>query len=239
MKTLREWQIISLGIALFGIALVMSSTTAARPALAMTFESPAELPASAGALRPRVYLPLVARPIMSCAPTGEAYGALEPIDPATGDMAQHPDVNLAIRGYVATTAYLGLVDYAGDIDQNNTPPEIFVLRRAAAYQAYYETMPLRATAMPAGSHMRIFRRLRFGRLIDLSVLDTRQWRSDQPCGDGIRDTYRVDSLPQALNSLTLPDKDGVFAQRLFQATCSGAEFQIDCSRRRLILGLWI
>ena len=39
-------------------------------------------------------------------------------------------------------------NYAGDIDENDTPPEIFVLRRAAAYQAYYETMPLRASALP-------------------------------------------------------------------------------------------
>ena len=37
-------------------------------------------------------------------------------------------------------------NYAGDFDENGTPPEIFVLRRAAAYQAYYETMPLRASA---------------------------------------------------------------------------------------------
>jgi alkaline phosphatase D len=34
--------------------------------------------------------------------------------------------------------------------------------------------------------MRLYRRLQFGNLIDLSVLDTRQWRSDQPCGDGSR-----------------------------------------------------
>jgi alkaline phosphatase D len=75
-------------------------------------------------------------------------------------------------------------NYAGDFDENGTPPEIFVLRRAAAYQAYYETMPLRASAMPSGSHMRLYRRLQFGNLVDLSVLDTRQWRSDQACGDG-------------------------------------------------------
>ena len=68
--------------------------------------------------------------------------------------------------------------------RTDTPPEIFLLRRAAAYQAYYETMPLRASAMPSGSHMRLYRRLQFGNLIDLSVLDTRQWRSDQACGDG-------------------------------------------------------
>jgi alkaline phosphatase D len=35
-------------------------------------------------------------------------------------------------------------DYAGDHDEDDTPPEIFLLRRAAAYQAYYEAMPLRA-----------------------------------------------------------------------------------------------
>src|SRR5207245_11689592 len=61
-------------------------------------------------------------------------------------------------------------NYAGDIDKYNTPPELFVLRRAAAYQAYYETMPLRATALPSGSHMRLYRRLRFRNLIHLSML---------------------------------------------------------------------
>jgi alkaline phosphatase D len=76
-------------------------------------------------------------------------------------------------------------NYAGDFDERDTPPELFLLRRAAAYQAFYETMPLRASALPSGNHMRIYRRLQFGSLIDLSVLDTRQWRSDQACGDGV------------------------------------------------------
>jgi alkaline phosphatase D len=77
-------------------------------------------------------------------------------------------------------------NYAGEFDEHGTPPEIFLLRRAAAYQAYYETMPLRRSALPSGNHMRIYRRLQFGSLIDLNVLDTRQWRSDQACGDGLR-----------------------------------------------------
>lgn len=77
-------------------------------------------------------------------------------------------------------------NYAGDFDRRGTPPEIFALRRAAAYQAYYETMPLRRRALPSGGHMRLFRRLQFGALVDLSVLDTRQWRSDQACGDGMK-----------------------------------------------------
>jgi alkaline phosphatase D len=75
-------------------------------------------------------------------------------------------------------------DYAGDLDENGTPPEVFLLRRAAAYQAFYEAMPLRADTVPSGPSMRIFRRLRFGRLLDLTLLDTRQYRADQVCGGG-------------------------------------------------------
>jgi alkaline phosphatase D len=73
-------------------------------------------------------------------------------------------------------------DYAGDRDENDTPAEIFLLRRAAAYQAFFEAMPLRAATIPSGPNMRLYRRLQFGTLIDLSVLDTRQFRSKQACG---------------------------------------------------------
>ena len=72
-------------------------------------------------------------------------------------------------------------DYAGERDENDTPPEVFLLRRAAAYQAYFETMPLRAATIPSGPNMRIYRRLQFGKLLDLNVLDTRQFRSKQAC----------------------------------------------------------
>jgi alkaline phosphatase D len=77
-------------------------------------------------------------------------------------------------------------NYAGATDARNAPPELFLLRRAAAYQAYYEHMPLRRAAFPSGSGMKMYRRLQFGSLIDLSVLDTRQYRSNQACGDGIK-----------------------------------------------------
>ena len=75
-------------------------------------------------------------------------------------------------------------DYAGATDDRDTPAELFLLRRAAAYQAFYEAMPLRASAFPRGTDMRIYRGLKFGNLIDLSVLDTRQFRSNQACDSG-------------------------------------------------------
>ena len=77
-------------------------------------------------------------------------------------------------------------DYAGDQHEGGTPPELFLLRRAAAYQAYFEMMPLRRHSFPSGASMQVYRRLQFGGLIDLSVLDTRQHRSRQACGGGSR-----------------------------------------------------
>ncbi|MFB9904156.1 alkaline phosphatase D family protein [Allokutzneria oryzae] len=54
--------------------------------------------------------------------------------------------------------------------------EDFERRRAVAYRAYYENMPLRRTSLPRGPDMTLYRRLRWGRLADFSVLDTRQYR---------------------------------------------------------------
>ena len=73
-------------------------------------------------------------------------------------------------------------DYAGPLDENGTPSEVFLLRRAAAYQAFYESMPLRRSAMPSGHDIRLYRRIKFGSVLDLMLLDTRQYRSKQACG---------------------------------------------------------
>ncbi len=74
-------------------------------------------------------------------------------------------------------------NWAAEFESRGTPPEFFLLRRAAAFQAYFEAMPLRAGAFPSGASMRLHRRLQFGDLVDLNILDTRQYRSDQACGD--------------------------------------------------------
>jgi alkaline phosphatase D len=74
-------------------------------------------------------------------------------------------------------------NYAGTAAEDDQSPEQLLLRRAAAYQAYYEFMPLRRASMHAGPDIPLYRRLAFGDLLEMSVLDTRQYRSDQPCGD--------------------------------------------------------
>ena len=75
-------------------------------------------------------------------------------------------------------------NFAGDHDQAGSPSAEFLLRRAAACQAYWEHLPMRRAAVPSGPYAQMYRRLAFGSLIDLHVLDTRQYRTDQPCGDG-------------------------------------------------------
>jgi len=71
-------------------------------------------------------------------------------------------------------------NYADEISEPPTDPEAFLLRRAAAYQAYWEHLPLRRFSRPVGPDLRLYRRLSFGELVEFNVLDTRQYRSDQP-----------------------------------------------------------
>lgn len=73
---------------------------------------------------------------------------------------------------------------ANDIsEEKNVTPAQFLLRRANAYQAYYEMMPLRPTSLPKGPHMQLYRKGAFGKLAEFFILDTRQYRSDQPNND--------------------------------------------------------
>jgi alkaline phosphatase D len=79
-------------------------------------------------------------------------------------------------------------NYAGTTPEfpEKMDPATFLQRRAAGYQAYYEHMPLRRSAQPSGPDMLLHRRLEFGALASFHVLDTRQYRTDQPQGDGMK-----------------------------------------------------
>ena len=76
-------------------------------------------------------------------------------------------------------------DYTADIPEDGTPPDEFRLRRIAGYQAFYEHLPLRAVARPdRNGEVELYRAITWGRLAEFDVVDTRQYRSDHPCGDG-------------------------------------------------------
>jgi alkaline phosphatase D len=76
---------------------------------------------------------------------------------------------------------------AGDIsEESHVSKTDYLLRRANAYQAYYESMPLRRACIPKGPDLTLYRTLDFGRLARFEMLDARQYRTDQPNGDGLK-----------------------------------------------------
>jgi alkaline phosphatase D len=70
-------------------------------------------------------------------------------------------------------------DYADGRSESLGPR--FLRRRAAAYQAYFEHMPLRAMPRPGFSALRVHRRYDWGRLARFHLLDGRQYRTPQAC----------------------------------------------------------
>jgi alkaline phosphatase D len=74
-------------------------------------------------------------------------------------------------------------NYANDLSRHGTPKPELARRRMAAYQAYYEHQPLRLSSLPRGLQMQLYRRFSYGDLASFNVLDTRQFRTPQPCGD--------------------------------------------------------
>ncbi len=72
-------------------------------------------------------------------------------------------------------------DYQGLESEDYQKPEDFVKRRAAAYQAYYENMPLRRIALPDQNGMQLFQRSQFADLLQVAMIDNRQYRSPAAC----------------------------------------------------------
>lgn len=77
-------------------------------------------------------------------------------------------------------------NWAADRSQIDSEPDqdrdVWLARRARALQAWYENLPLRKAQRPVGNDIQAYRRLRFGRLADVHMVDTRQYRSFQNPG---------------------------------------------------------
>lgn len=70
-------------------------------------------------------------------------------------------------------------NWAGAFDKDGDPADVFARRKAAALQAWYEHVPVRPAQRPGVGAM--YRRLDYGSLLRMHVLDTRSYRSDQLC----------------------------------------------------------
>lgn len=86
--------------------------------------------------------------------------------------------------------YAGLqAGYSSALDP--AVPANFLSRRVAAYQAWYEHMPVRASALTqglaglaSGAELRIYSRLAYGQLASIYLLDGRQYKDPQTCTPG-------------------------------------------------------
>jgi alkaline phosphatase D len=96
-------------------------------------------------------------------------------------------------------------NYAGDVPENPADAPTFLTRRAAAYKAYWEHLPLRRQQRPIGPDLRLYRQAAFGDLLEVRLLDTRQYRTDQPCGDGLKARCPAALDPAA--TMTGPDQE--------------------------------
>jgi alkaline phosphatase D len=103
-----------------------------------------------------------------------------------GQYKTDPDLQLLH----ATAPWVAIFDdhevtdnWAGDRPGPSTMGGDFGARRGAALQAYWENMPLRRSAYPQGPDMTARRRFGWGQLATFHMLDTRQYRDPQACGD--------------------------------------------------------
>jgi alkaline phosphatase D len=99
-------------------------------------------------------------------------------------------------------------DYADDRPEDGMERAPFLERRAAAYRAYYEHMPLPDRMRPQGPDMRIHTHLDWGQLARFHILDTRQYRSWQACprkgrrgGSNTIDIEHCERLPRPGRSM--------------------------------------
>jgi alkaline phosphatase D len=89
-------------------------------------------------------------------------------------------------------------NWAGDFeDEDRAPPDVFRLRRQSAFQAWYEHMPVRRRQIPTRSAIQLYRGARFGNLARFDFLDTRQFRTNQPCDDGYKAACAAVNSPRA------------------------------------------
>jgi alkaline phosphatase D len=106
---------------------------------------------------------------------------------------------------------------ASDISEKaGVDPIAFLEQRASAYQAYYEAMPLRAGSVPRGPDMTLYRTIGWGRLATFQVLDTRQYRTDQPNDDRAADLNDAALSPK--NTMLGARQAGWLKGRLLRST---------------------
>ncbi len=87
--------------------------------------------------------------------------------------------------------------YTGDTSPDVDDPAQFIRLRTAAYRAFFEHLPLSPTRQPMAARMRMHDRFEWGQLVELWLIDGRQFRDPAPANcDGWRRLARGNVLWQ-------------------------------------------
>ena len=116
-------------------------------------------------------------------------------------------------------------DYSNDRTPKLPDASFFLRVRAAAYQAFFEHMPLPPSMAPRNADMRIYDKYRFGGLMDLLLLDDRQYRSRHACLPVATSNLRAD-CPERLETgrTMLGAEQEDWLDRQFQSAGAGWTF---------------
>jgi alkaline phosphatase D len=112
-------------------------------------------------------------------------------------------------------------DYANDLSPTDPDPKSFLEIRAAAYQAFWEHMPLPNAMRPQGPALRLYERYRFGDLVELFTIDDRQYRSHNAChAEKIRNRMLTDCAERldARRTMLGAEQEAWFASGMAQAS---------------------
>lgn len=128
-------------------------------------------------------------------------------------------------------------NYAAQSAEKTEDQAGFTARRAAAYQAFWEHHPLRGDPPTADGALRIHREVRYGALATFLVLDGRQYRSDQVCGDKIPTVAsECPELEDPTRTMLGSDQERWMAERLGASAATWTVLAQQTVMKALVLG---
>lgn len=114
----------------------------------------------------------------------------------------------------------------------------FRSRRQAAYRAFLEHMPLGPEIQLGARSTPIYRSFSFGQLLDLHVLDTRQYRDEQPCRE--REISEETDVSFACDQLSASDRTmlGVDQERWLSNALERSQSRWNVLAQQVMLTPW-
>lgn len=127
-------------------------------------------------------------------------------------------------------------NYAGEVPEDAADEDTFAARRRAAYQVFWENQPVRI-APPGDDGLELYRTVEYGSLATFFVLDGRQYRTDQVCGDQVpTDAATCDELGDESHTLLGTEQEDWLTEGLAGAEATWAVLAQQTVMKALVVG---